>query len=192
MIPLITATHRIGIFNVSYYSLSRCKDIRVHIRTDMIVMIISTLFLVITGMFVPISFIQIFEPCLIDKTFSNQIVLFMYVFVRYSLMAILVQLIIYILFFSVTKIQQNSFVVPAMPFILFVISALPTMIFSNNRFILEVLNYSAGGIIYGEDLSFNYIISVNVHVFLQVLLVGGMLHFMKNHMEFLEYENKSA
>lgn len=192
MIPLITATHRIGIFNVSYFSLSRCMNIKAHIRTDMIVMIVSTFFFVITGIFVPIGLIHIYEPCLLDISYSKQMILFMFVITRYSLIAILAQIVIYILYHCVAKIQQNSFCVPAMPFVLFIVSSIPAMFFSENKFVLEVFNYSAGVIAYEEEMTFNYIISVNIHVFFQILLAVGMLYSMKNHMEFLEYENKTA
>lgn len=192
IIPLITATHRVGLFRTSYFSISRCACIKAYIKTDIKVLTVSTAFQVATGILIPLCSARVLIPNIWFSSIAGLKETILFVFIRYTLLSLLIQMIIYILYFESETLQKSSYALPALPFIAFFMSSIPMMLLPNNRFVSEVFNYSAGGIVYDDYTSGGMIVSVNIYLFLQVLLINMLIYSMRGHMEFFEYENKTS
>lgn len=189
-IPLLVIQHRASIFSTYYCCTSRICTKRDMAFVDYATLAISTSISACVVVSTPMVF------CLArGASLAGQEIWITYFFLmaRYILLGLLVQYVIYAIFYSLPDLQKRGGSICVLPFLLFFVLILPTEISSITGHPMPILDFSAGeGYVFAieGEYSWGSIFFCNVHLIGYLALhIWLTFHCISKRWEFLENES---
>jgi len=181
---------------IYYNYISRMENKKNMIVSDYWAIFFSSIIYLLFIFILPVLFIKIFNANFTNTLFENELrVKYIFSIVRYVLLTVFVQCIVYTLFFLSAKIQKYSNSLPIIPIVLFIIMTLPLeYLMLKNRYV-PVLDFTAGRcytFILENVVKWEAIILHNLHLIVYLIIYFWLLiNFISSKMEFIENENNN-
>lgn len=195
-IPFLIIIHMRSIFTIYYNYISRMENKKNMIISDYWVLFFSSIIYLLFIFILPVLFIKVFNANFTNSLFESELgVKYIFSIVRYVLLTVFVQCIVYTLFFLSAKIQKYSNSLPIIPIVLFIIMTLPLeYLMLKNRYV-PVLDFTAGRcytFILENVVKWEAIILHNLHLIVYLIIYFWLLiNFISSKMEFIENENNN-
>lgn len=192
-IPLLVVQHKVSVYSTYYNCLSRIHCRKRMVIVDFLSLAISTCISACIVLSIPLCFFIIKT-----KTFAGQELFasFFFLSIRYILLGLLVQYIIYSIMYAFPKLQQKGGSICLFPFLLFFAFTAPMEFLSAKGDYIPVLDFSAGknySFIVDDIVLWDSIIFYNIH------LIGYLIFYtwltidcLSKKWEFLENESVST
>lgn len=189
-IPIMVIQHKASIYSTYYNCVSRISSKRRMILEDYITLAISTCISTCIVLSTPVFFLMIKGISLVSQ---EMFITFFFLLIRYILLGLLIQYIIYTIRYAFTNLQKRGGSICALPFLLYFVFTSPMEILRIKGQYIPILDFSAGEnyvfSINGVNL-WNSIFFFNIHlVGYLVLYIWITINCLSKRWEFLENES---
>lgn len=187
-LPGLVIQHKTTIFTTYYNVMSRVQSKKRLIVVNYTTIAISTFVSAVCVICVPLLFVCILGKFRVSEELFASIIFFI---LRYAVLAIFMQYIIYTLLFLIPALQKKNGGVSFLPFILYLIFSMPMEILAANGQYVSFLDFSAGKnyvfiaeneVLWGASLLYNFhlIIYLVLYVLLSVSYMSRKGEFLEN------------
>lgn len=195
-IPLSIVIHRYSIFTISFNYTSRFMNKKKLIICDFIVILFSTIAISLLVILLPIAITMLLDSAFLQT--YNKVVLANVVFllVRYLLLAIFMQWIVYMLMLDFQALQKFSNGLCFIPIAIFFVITFPLeFISANSGGYIPYLDFTAGKyyqVINENSIDWLNVLIHNVHIMAYMVVFTWLsIDYFSRKVEFSEDENKS-
>ena len=192
-IPIMVIQHKSSVFSTYYSCISRTCSKRRMIFEDCVILAISTCISTGIVLSTPIFFLLIKGVSLVSP---ELIITFFFLLIRYILLGLLIQYIIYTIRFAYPNLQKRGGSVCVLPFLLYLIFTSPMEVLRIKGQYIPILDFSAGESyvfsIDGVNL-WDSVVFFNIHLIgYLVLYIWITINYFSKRWEFLENESVDA
>ena len=191
IIPSIIWIHKQTIFNSNFNLISRLNNRKIILILDYLIITISTFVINLILLIVPVIYFRLF---LINNLNEENILKLCFYIIRYNLIAVLLQFIVYLIYFQKTNFQKYSNGIIMIPLILYII-------FTGSYELLALkdiaaLDFSAGRYfkyMINNKIEWSSIFFSNLHLIVYLIFIIYLsISFFAKRMEYADNENNSA
>ena len=193
-IPILVVIHKVSVFSTYYNCLSRVESKQREMIVDYIVIAISTSIINGLVLLVPTIFMSLFHNAIFSKEIIVNLLFFL---LRYYILGLFVQYLIYSILFIFPKLQKHSNYICIIPIILFLIFTFPLELLTANNIYISISDFTGGknyiftlenGIVLWDSIFF-----YNAHLIgYLIVFLWISIDYVSRKMEFLENEDKDA
>lgn len=195
-IPALIIIHKNAIYTISFHYISRFLKKQKIISCDFWCIMISSILITIFLIFIPAllysfanhAFFQSYNKVILTDT--------LFLILRYALLSVFVQWIVYILILDFQVFQKYSNALCCIPIALYFIVTFPIeFLFANNGVYIPALDFTAGKyyrFVNKNSIDWFYLFISNVHILAYMVVFAWLsLNCFVKKVEFSEDENKS-
>ena len=192
-IPILLVQHRVSVFSTYYSCISRIRGKRSMISADFITLAVSTCIFACIVLSAPLPLLFARGAAPVDR---ETLSLLLFLLIRYILLALFVQYIIYSILYTFPNLQKKGGSICVLPFLLYFVCTSPMELLRIKGQFLQILDFSAGGnyVFTGEGTGlWGCVFLYNIHLAAYLALcIRITMSCLSKRWEYLENESICA